>query len=378
MNNPYAFDGKRYGLDEVFVIGFYYPGQDTPIDSIFKCSFLSNFYELPFIHNGLTFLTAESAYQSEKFPDKKTMFQNLNGNDAFNLSRTLPNNTMFNSDQAWDSMYNVLKSKFANQPLYNMLQNTNNSFIVEHNIVKGRDTRWSDDFDGTGLNWMGLLLMIIRDKARLPKNQYWTLWIKKHINIYNGSPKHNSYWNSVVGDATRTLRLLLLKPMVPMLPLPESPIITIFKPNIEARICPVLTPYSKKCSRSGCISQKYRDQYREYPCCSRLCAIASTPRICSRLGCISQKYRDQYREYHYCSQLCADWCAPRLCSRLGCISQKYKDQYKEYPHCSYLCAIASNPRICSRLGCISQKYRDQYREYSWCSYSCAIASIQKI
>ena len=382
MNSPYAFDGTRYGLDEVYVIGFYYPGYDTPIDSIFKCSFLGNFYEFPFIHNGLNFLTAESAYQSEKFPDNKTMFQNLNGNDAFKLSRTLSNATIFNPDQAWDLMYNVLTSKFANPPLSNMLQNTRNSFLVEHNIVKGRDTRWSDDFDGTGLNWMGLLLMIIRDKARLPTNQYWTHWIKNHINIHNGKLTNNSYWNNVVGDATRTLRLLLVKPSVsssslnprssssssslnsrpkvsksskssssslnstvPILPLhtrvPVLPIINIFKPNIEARICPVSPPYFKKCSRPGCISQNYSDQYREYPCCSQLCAIASTSRICSRPGCISQKYRDQYTEFPCCSLLCAIASTSRICSRPDCISQKYRDQYKEYPCCSQLCAIAS-------------------------------------
>ena len=35
------------------------------------------------------------------------------------------------------------------------------AFLLEHNERKGRDDTWSDDADGEGQNWLGLLLMLL-------------------------------------------------------------------------------------------------------------------------------------------------------------------------------------------------------------------------
>jgi predicted NAD-dependent protein-ADP-ribosyltransferase YbiA (DUF1768 family) len=48
----------------------------------------------------------------------------------------------------------------------NWLDATGDSFLVEHNLVKGRDTFWSDDFDGTGKNMLGTLWMELRSEMR--------------------------------------------------------------------------------------------------------------------------------------------------------------------------------------------------------------------
>lgn len=47
-----------------------------------------------------------------------------------------------------------------------MAQETGDSFLVEHNQVKGRDFFWSDNFDGTGKNMLGTLCMELRSEMR--------------------------------------------------------------------------------------------------------------------------------------------------------------------------------------------------------------------
>ena len=59
-------------------------------------------------------------------------------------------------------MLEVLREKFKNSHAQKALQDTKNVYLVEHNPVKGRDTFWSDDNDGTGKNMLGTLLMQAR------------------------------------------------------------------------------------------------------------------------------------------------------------------------------------------------------------------------
>jgi predicted NAD-dependent protein-ADP-ribosyltransferase YbiA (DUF1768 family) len=60
-------------------------------------------------------------------------------------------------------MKEVLTAKIAQNPtIARWLNATGDSFLVEHNQVKGRDTFWSDDFDGTGKNMLGTLWMELR------------------------------------------------------------------------------------------------------------------------------------------------------------------------------------------------------------------------
>uniref|UniRef100_A0A6C0EIE4 NADAR domain-containing protein n=1 Tax=viral metagenome TaxID=1070528 RepID=A0A6C0EIE4_9ZZZZ len=380
MTNPCFFDGKKFGLDRVNVTAFYYPGYPTPVDSFFNCSFLSNYYKGdPIIYNGLQFLTAEAAYQSEKYQDKKNLFQNLSGQQAFDLSRKLSNSSLFNPSQAWDIMYDVLKSKFSNVKMHRMLQNTNNSFLLEHNIVKGRDNRWSDDYDGTGNNWLGLLLMLIRDESKTVKYQYWTTWIKNHVNIKDGSLYQQSFWPNLVRTATRTLRLIpnaeikSRNASIISTPHRDTKSVTSIYPVSSVTLANSSRTISKYCSRPGCKYPKYRNQQKEYPFCSLICAQALTSRICSRPGCKYLKYRNQQKEYPFCSLICAQALTSRICSRPGCAYQKYRNQQKEYPFCSLICARISTTTMCARPGCTYLRYKNQYQEYYFCSQTCAQA-----
>ena len=62
-------------------------------------------------------------------------------------------------------MYEVLVAKFANQKMRSLLQQSKPKILVEANTISGRDSIWSNNYDGEGynINILGLLLMHIRD-----------------------------------------------------------------------------------------------------------------------------------------------------------------------------------------------------------------------
>ena len=127
--------------------------------------FLSNFYESPISSFLGTFKCSEGLYQYQKFmhihdPDIKTMFQNADGQTAYNLSRKLASKIV----EGWDRMIAMkltLRTKFKDPILNKKLLSTHNAYLVE-NSHRGHDLFWADDGDGTGENRMGMLLMELR------------------------------------------------------------------------------------------------------------------------------------------------------------------------------------------------------------------------
>lgn len=156
--------------------------------------FLGNFADCP---NGVTvfgekFPCAEAAFQYRKFqlaaqnlpnghPQKNQLLNDINkfkydsGEDAFMIRQRYdqqyagiyaPNWLTGGRDQA---MWEVLQAKFNQNPtLKQQLDQTKGAYLLEHNQVKGRDTYWSDDFDGKGNNMLGKMLMAIRDSKSKP------------------------------------------------------------------------------------------------------------------------------------------------------------------------------------------------------------------
>lgn len=76
------------------------------------------------------------------------------------------------------------------------------SFALEHNPVRGRDMVWSDNHDGSGKNWLGLQLMLLRDQIR--EEERWSSWLKQHVNTSTGELL-GSVWSNLVKSATRAL-----------------------------------------------------------------------------------------------------------------------------------------------------------------------------
>ncbi|CAJ1397886.1 unnamed protein product [Effrenium voratum] len=97
-------------------------------------------------------------------------------------------------------MQHVLDQKFQDKELRKKLTSTKNAFLLEHNPVPGRDAIWSNNSDGSGMNWLGLQLMLLRD--RLSGQERWTAWLQQHVNLFTGKPL-DSAWSDLVKRATK-------------------------------------------------------------------------------------------------------------------------------------------------------------------------------
>ncbi len=137
---------------------------------------------------GQSFRCSEAAFQWRKFnlaaqqnnrkdmlndPDLKKFFT-CDGEAAFKLRRDLDNKYKKVFAQGWLTgardpvMWEVLNAKFQQNPeLRQLLDDTKGAYLLEHNQKK-RDDYWSDDYDGTGKNILGKMLMAIRDNTPCP------------------------------------------------------------------------------------------------------------------------------------------------------------------------------------------------------------------
>jgi ribA/ribD-fused uncharacterized protein len=130
-------------------------------------AFMGNFHPCRFEFDGITYTgCSEAAFQAQKFGNRefRLKFRDLDGDGAFHLGQTRDPSY----DTHWDSkkddmMMNVLRAKFGQNPeLKPLLLATGNAYLIEHNTRTGKDSYWSDNFDGTGQNKLGILLMQLR------------------------------------------------------------------------------------------------------------------------------------------------------------------------------------------------------------------------
>jgi hypothetical protein len=176
------------------LIGFYYPGHDAPVDTLCHAGFLGNFYVVPRgsaisvtypadAAQAFEFSNAEAAFQFSKFVGHhhwhRTLYvqagwRSATGDDAFQRTRDTDVHMQQSKAQYGPFYYGgfannilameaVLASKFAIPGLAAELLGTRTAFLLEHNS-KRRDAVWSDNCDGTGQNWLGILLMLLRDE----------------------------------------------------------------------------------------------------------------------------------------------------------------------------------------------------------------------
>jgi len=194
------------------IIGFYYPDEETDIDLICQSGFLGNFFDLslmplspmlinlnpPAHETSYTFRNSESAFQALKFWDYASKFSPLSGNEAFQLKRSLTKKGLADWSYAgyggnYQGMMACLKIKFAPETLMaNALLKTGDAWLQERNIKVGRDNTWSDNGDGTGKNWLGIQLMLLRDELKYGSSASsiegtWTSTISSSMDISNGS-----------------------------------------------------------------------------------------------------------------------------------------------------------------------------------------------
>lgn len=173
-------------------------------------SFLSNFYPSKIDVFGKHFLCVESAFQWKKatllFDKYKSLLTPQARETLENTINQLPN---MEAQQAWattkkcvedflkselrgekdiypndwlyirfDIMWECLDAKFKqNTHLMALLKATNGAYLLEHNDKTQKDYVWSDNNDGNGLNFLGLMLMDIRknptnNNARFYKEKF--------------------------------------------------------------------------------------------------------------------------------------------------------------------------------------------------------------
>jgi len=123
---------------------------------------LSNFWPVPIVYDGITYESTEVAYQAAKTNNRKVreIFAKLTAAE----SKTLGQNIIIRPD--WDAvkldvMEEVLRYKFSNSEMRRKLIATGDAELIEGN-------NWNDTFwgvcKGVGQNHLGKLIMKIRDE----------------------------------------------------------------------------------------------------------------------------------------------------------------------------------------------------------------------
>lgn len=153
--------------------------------------FLGNFANCPngIEYAGHKFQNSEAAFQWTKFQlaalhhqndemmsdPEMDQFFDASGEEAFEFRQKFDRKYKGIYPKEWQNglrdqvMWQVLEHKFQqNSDFANYLNRTAPFYLLEHNEREGRDTYWSDDATGHGLNMLGKMLMAIRDGTPCP------------------------------------------------------------------------------------------------------------------------------------------------------------------------------------------------------------------
>lgn len=133
--------------------------------------FLSNFYHCDFEYEGLTYHTAEAAFQAQKCSsvEEKIKYTEVkNPVAAKRMGRKEPNLPENWNDISYDIMKKILKAKFTVPEMKEKLHATGNAKLVEEN--KHHDNIWGKCYCESclnkhilGLNRLGNILMEVRE-----------------------------------------------------------------------------------------------------------------------------------------------------------------------------------------------------------------------
>lgn len=126
--------------------------------------FLSNYFPAQVQLWGMTFPSAESAYQAAKFaqqPQLMAQFTRFNGEAAKKAAHQFKRNQRPDWYAVKEAvMLDVLRAKFQQNPeLRNLLLATGDVYLVNHTK---HDAYWGDAGNGKGKNRLGYLLMQVR------------------------------------------------------------------------------------------------------------------------------------------------------------------------------------------------------------------------
>lgn len=136
-----------------------------------KNHFLSNFYHCDFEFEGLTYHTAEAAFQAQKCSSKEDKIKYTEVSNpvaAKRMGRKEPNLPENWNEISYDIMKNILKAKFSVPEMREKLLATGKAKLVEGN--KHHDNLWGKCYcesciskNRLALNRLGNILMEIRE-----------------------------------------------------------------------------------------------------------------------------------------------------------------------------------------------------------------------
>lgn len=139
-----------------------------------KYYFLSNFYPQPIFYNGIVYSTSEHAYQAMKATnegDARLVRNQISARMAKNIGGQIEKRKDWD-EVKYDLMLEIVRAKFKNPLLKAKLEDTGDEYLKEGNTW--HDNTWGDcTCDGcvnkVGLNFLGKILMIVREENRKQK-----------------------------------------------------------------------------------------------------------------------------------------------------------------------------------------------------------------
>jgi ribA/ribD-fused uncharacterized protein len=138
--------------------------------------FLSNFYPAEFVWDGIVWLNSEAAYQAAKSADRSvrlTFSAMANPSAAKRAGKVIERRPNWENIK-YDIMHQIVFAKFNQNPdLRDKLIATGDAPLEEGNTWK--DTTWGicPPGSGCGKNWLGKILMSVRDELRVER--LWTM-----------------------------------------------------------------------------------------------------------------------------------------------------------------------------------------------------------
>lgn len=128
----------------------------------------SNFARFPIELDGNTWFTTEHYFQAEKFIDEAYRMKIRDTKSAMEAAK-LGRSRKMKIKENWDDirievMKKALIAKFTqHEKLKELLLSTGDATLVEHTK---NDNFWGDGGDGSGENWLGKLLMELREELK--------------------------------------------------------------------------------------------------------------------------------------------------------------------------------------------------------------------
>jgi len=183
----------------VQVAAFSNPCPQEVVNKICEAPFLANHWDLgrsglqlqvPEVpHVWENFSNAQAAFIALSFWQKVGDFAGVSAEEAEKMAGQMEGSeasTYAGYGSEWNGMFAVLRQKFKpGTEMANKLVQTGEAFLLYRQYHYGVDPVWSDNHDGSGLNCLGMQLMIIRDELRRKEGR-WTKTIRMSLDLVTG------------------------------------------------------------------------------------------------------------------------------------------------------------------------------------------------